>query len=552
MRNPEWNNMKNEFPEMPQDIKDMIQREVSAQIKKDDSVETIDNLRNKKASNDANNSKIRKNSYSVAKVAGFALAAVLAVGGTSYAATKLYKMSVDKIGNFGAEISVSTEEGTTNNSEGTVTIPEIALELVNLPEGFVPMQGYQMLNTEGTTFNESKIIISKENYDLSEESARLFVYSLPKGYENFSVHDKNVKSSEEFKLSNGFATYMEYEVVKNSGDEMQLTSKIYAVYPEFNHMIEIAGFNNISKEALEAIANAINITEASLKNENFKTDATRFESEDDLVYVYNEVSDADISSEKDAYKAWVEKYGTVDKAEFESALHKIGDEVRYSYDAYGVEYLDENGNFGIKITDVKVSDNIDGTVSSIYNQGLDNNIDENGKLIPEKLQYVKCGDGIDAVDEVIKTETKDMKFVLVTMEYTNYSGSDCYEFLFDPGFMIRAKDNGDTLTAYNNNTNLEVGIDKVVGEYYSDSGLPDYWYNGVDGNQKNYIMNFKEGETRTVYAGFFVAEEDLPNMYLEILRPVSDNEVFGYYINANDLTEVVCATLEVGFFDIRQ
>ena len=535
----EWKDMQNEYPEMPQDIKDMIQREVDAQINKKSS------LFNKKEQVE-NNKKI----FRYAKVAGFTLAAVLAVGGTSYAATKIFKINIEKNGNYGADISVSTETGTSTESE-EVIVPEIALELKNLPDGYVTMEGYQDFDADGNVSNCSKIIITKENYDMSEANAGLYVYSLPEGYENFNVHDKYVTATDEIELTDGFASYIEID--KNAGI-WDVTSKIYAIYPELNHMVEIAGFNDISKEDMIAIANAIDITNASEKDDKYYVEADQLLPGDEPVYTYTDevvANNSDNNSQDDYYS----KYGVVNKTEFESNLHQIGEEVRFSYkiENFLQEVVSEDGDFGVKITDVKVCDNVDEAVMHKYCEALDNNIGADGKLIPENIQYIKYGDGIDTKNEVVKTETKNMKFVLVTMEYTNYSGGNNLSFCFSPGYLIRAKEDGGNLVAYSNKSKIEDGIDDVVGEFYSDNGSAAYWYNGVDGNQNNNIENFCEGETRTVYSGFFVAEDELSDMYLEIFNVKEDNRVFGYFtIEENGEKKVISPALECGFFDIRQ
>lgn len=528
MNTNEWKDMQNEYPEMPQDIKDMIQREVDAQINKKEQ--------------DGNNQKV----FRYAKVAGFALAAVLAVGGTSYAATKLLKMNIEKNGNYGADISVSTETGISTES-GEVIVPEVALEIGQLPDGYVTMQGYQAMDAEGKIFNSNKIIITKENYDMDEEHATLYVFSLPEGYENFNAHDKFVTATDEIELDNGFASYVEMEVYDEIWD---VTSKMYVIYPELNHMVEIAGSNDISKEDMIAIAKAIDITKASEKDANYYVEAEILLPDYDPVYTYTDEIVARLSNDDEIYS----KYGVVNKAEFESNLHQIGEEVRFSYEKGTFrEVVSEDGDFGLKITDVKISDNVDDAFMHKYSQSLDNNIGEDGKLIPENIQYIKYGDGIDTKDEVVKTETKNMKFVFITMEYTNYTGGNNYSLCFEPGVLLRAKEDGENLVAYSNKSKIEDGIDNVVGEFYSDNGYAVYWYNGVDGTEKNSIENFNEGETRTVYSGFFVAEDELSDMYLEIFNAIEDNRCFGFDTKVeNDEEKVSSPALECGFFDIRQ
>ena len=89
----------------------------------------------------------------------------------------------------------------------------------------------------------------------------------------------------------------------------------------------------------------------------------------------------------------------------------------------------------------------------------------------------------------------------------------------------------------------EDGIDAVTGEFYHDTFLSDYWYNGVDTNQNNHLVDFSEGETRTVYSGFFVAEDELSDMYLNLFPAYETNKVFDHFEEPDDRN---------GYFDIRQ
>ena len=57
------------------------------------------------------------------------------------------------------------------------------------------------------------------------------------------------------------------------------------------------------------------------------------------------------------------------------------------------------------------------------------------------------------------------------------------------------------------------------------------------------MVDFSEGETRTVYSGFFVAEDELSDMYLNLFPAYETNEVFDHFEEPDDRN---------GYFDIRQ
>ena len=45
--------------------------------------------------------------------------------------------------------------------------------------------------------------------------------------------------------------------------------------------------------------------------------------------------------------------------------------------------------------------------------------DTDGNLLPMKVEYLKSGDGINTVDEVVETKEIPMKIVSVTVDYKN-------------------------------------------------------------------------------------------------------------------------------------
>lgn len=504
--------LKDIYPETPDDIKDMIKKTVDEQIQITKP----------------------KKSHRYIKVAGICAGVVFAVSGTAYAAKLLSELNVEKVGNYGAEISVST----TTDTDAEIEVPEIAFEFKNLPEGYAA-NGYQCQysgdNFDHPVYNESKILITDEAFSY-DKYASMYIFSLPDGYENFKVLDTYVASTENFELPNGYGVYLEFSaegIVK-----WNFSSKMYLLYPELNHMIELISYD-INKEDMFAIAQSIDITKASEKPDNFYTVTTELRKDDVpyCVYTENFASDNVSLNNIESAREQSETYGVIDKAEFKKSVHRIGEELRFSQRiAYNNKpYKDENGMFGIRVTDVSVSDqNPDGT-----------------KVLPETLNYIRYGDGIDSANEIVKTETIDMKFVLVTLDITNYSGGTLSNYCLNTGILLRAKEDGDTLRLYDHNSSPEDGIDIISGVNYNDTGSPAYIFNGVDLKEKNNIFNFSEGDTRTVNIGFYVAEDELSDMYLELIWATEDNLSFGY-IKDSDGNYSSPALENGGFFDIRQ
>ena len=78
-------------------------------------------------------------------------------------------------------------------------------------------------------------------------------------------------------------------------------------------------------------------------------------------------------------------------------LHKIGEEFAVTGEADG-----ESQNLRIKVTDVKVTDDV-AILDPVFMDRDMLDVDENGKLLPDTISYIKAGDGINTLDEVISS-----------------------------------------------------------------------------------------------------------------------------------------------------
>ena len=80
------------------------------------------------------------------------------------------------------------------------------------------------------------------------------------------------------------------------------------------------------------------------------------------------------------------------------------------------------GNVEIKVTDVQVSDNISLLDQSMLDSDgkaqLQKETDASGKLLPVRIDYIRYGDGINSLNEVVESREVPQKLVYVTVEYT--------------------------------------------------------------------------------------------------------------------------------------
>ena len=113
-----FENLKRDFPEMPEEIRTMIQKEVTRQIKTEQP-------------------KLRRR-RSVGKTIAASLAAVMLCGLTVFAGVSLYRLQLQKTGEHGVSIGIEAGEHTPEAPDtASVTIPNVKLEVGYLPDGMV-------------------------------------------------------------------------------------------------------------------------------------------------------------------------------------------------------------------------------------------------------------------------------------------------------------------------------------------------------------------------------------------------------------------------------
>ena len=133
--------LKNDFPDIPDFVHDMIQEEVEKQVN---------------SSNITPMQRKSKLNRSISRVAAAAAMCIIATSSVAYAGTKLYHMYLEKQGNYGTLTTIKSDE----NSED-VKLPEeiheISVTSNYIPEGMEWIaEGYKLgykdtLDTAGIT-----------------------------------------------------------------------------------------------------------------------------------------------------------------------------------------------------------------------------------------------------------------------------------------------------------------------------------------------------------------------------------------------------------------
>ena len=185
---------------------------------------------------------------------------------------------------------------------------------------------------------------------------------------------------------------------------------------------------------------------------------------------------------------------------------------------------------------MKVLDDFSALDASLVDEDLNHELDENGKLRPAVIQYIKDGD-LDSLSQEVKSREAAQKLVYATVEYTNTSTEEMSDVLFF-GEMI-------PMSEVDGQMQIQLEEEPAEGdewEHAVNHGLSHSWemlYYDVHGGERgnNYIPSIQPGETVTVHMAWVVKEEDLGKLYLSL--------------NTSGGTEFSDDALKIGYVDIK-
>ncbi|MDD3361466.1 MAG: DUF4367 domain-containing protein [Hespellia sp.] len=490
------NHLKEEFPEMPNQMREMMEKEVAKQLSEEQQGKT---------------SQRRTYKRSWKKVAVIALAASLALGGTAYAGVKLYQLQMQKEGAYGLKAGViKTDTADADEKlEVPAEIPVLSIDPQYLPDGMVrPEDGMSKYFYENTPYTGG---ISIATIAMDEN---LSADQLP-------LVDTNVIASEGISVNGQDGIYLEKDIIAEN--QNSFNKKIYIAYPEYWQILEIFIGEDVSKDEAIKIA------------ENLKVTGTQ---------EMQKVSDIGswstlLKQDGDPLEGMGEKQ-TVTAQEMKN-LHKIGDtfpmETVAATDT--TDWL-ETECIDATVTDVQILDNIS-ILDPAYagDSEITSQIDAEGNLISNKIYYLKTGDGINNLDNIVRTEEIPQKLVYVTIELKNTSETELKDVIYF-GTFNRAVEKDGVYTFYDRAK--EDGDDQTNAiSYEGSSPLGEMVYYDIHGGTRNnnYITSLMPQESVTLHIAGIVNEDELDKMYLNLST-------------SGGTTSFTEEALKMGYVDIRQ
>ncbi len=474
-------NMKNDIPETPDFIHKMIQSEVAKQM---GDTKVVNQQRRKR--------------WTAPKVAAVAAACTLAVSTAAYAGVNLYHWFLEKQGAYGVAVKIDADSA----AKETVLpdeVPEVDLFARYIPKGMSWNDDYHL---------------QYPRYDQTGGFSFAFVL-LDKNDLGQVVQDQNVVDSEARTFGKYQGVYLKYNSITKSGSFNQ---RIYLACPDLYRVLKIYIGDDVSKEDAIKVAENLVLSESTTM---VKTAGLLTWSED--------MTAERLEVENDEMLTSVE--------EKKLPIYQVGDTFKLDVtgeDTNG-EYL--TGTISAKVDSIRIADDLQlldpGKIPEKWTEA----VDSDGKLLTNTLNYVKAGDGIDSLDEIVRSEEVKQKLVYATVTYTNDSDEEIDHMLYLGSLLTMTRENG-KVQIYVSAEQAGDGYDRITWDGAAHTGEMVYYSVSENyGNGGNYISSIKPGESVQLNMAWIVNENDLKNLYLNVTGDGAAYE-FSENIMKNGLVEI--------------
>ena len=438
--------------------------------------------------------KKHKKPLSFRKITAIAAAAALGVGGTVFAAERIYQMHLNQNGKYQSDIGISTEQD----------LPE-EVEAVEVKAGYIP---------EGFALNPDK-----DYYVNESEDAGYYVHEPALIDEADPLSLLYVTDAETMTIDGHEAVYLS---ISENTDKDWRGDKLFVLYEEMDRVLPMGIWGHADKDELIKMAENIELTPTGKKTAvsglplwseivNSPEGKKAAEEPDDSTY-FNEASEEQMAN-----------------------VHQVGD-------SFQAESTLKDGESTViqleaSVKNVQVADDL----SLITNEeaiwpdtyeSWKELVGPDGKLLPDTLLYQRQGDGVDSMPEIVRTEETKVKLVYAEVEYKN-TDSKAYQDVWYFADLIPIVKEGDTYKVFDRTDETCDYVDNKNTGVRHEMCYADV--SGGGSGPKNYIPELQPGESVTIRFAWLVNEDELDKLYLNL----NGNLVF---------TE---KGLEIGFVDLN-
>lgn len=497
-------NIRNEFPEMPEEIRSMIARTVAEQTQA--------------AAKPAK----RRAARNIRRTAILAFAAALVLSVTALAAAS-WRLHSEKVGSYGAAVTFAGQTPSAESASGgsAVTFTGGAAENAGVWYDLSIEPGWLPEGMEYNGMGDWKYSFAETPY---QGGLSLMRSVLDTGNAVFCELEKNIAEQEDTEIAGHEAVF-----IRRLGDEDAarpwFNKLFYVACPEYNTVITLYAGTDITRDEAARVLENLNITVNGTEQRDLSyTEALYIEAaaaarEGRAV---RDISDAYDMAQENGGSFWdyidiaqaindmINRDGgpvkTVPKTDI-AGIYQVGE-------TFTVPYVYGETDLPVRVTDIKIAEDT-GILENPEGAYAHFTADENGRLGVNTVQFIKAGDGVDtSLVEIVAELPQQEKLVAVTLEITN----DTDETLYDLGYslaVLSVTETEDSFTIFEPTPAEAVDYDFWENSDITDYGGMDY-FDIVDGDGKNHIPELAPGETAELQIAFVVNECQADRLLLSL------------------------------------
>lgn len=362
--------LKEQYPDTPEFIHQMILDEVEKQIKSS----TANHAKS------AGIRKKRKRPWTFRRTAAAVLAACMAIGVVGFAAVSIYHLQMEENGKYGVDTKVTIDADEDESISLPEKIADVRIQADYIPEGMSWVDDHRLKYDDQTKLGFS-----------------IFSNFMERRSDEINFSDTNVVEKEKAEFGDHEGVYL--KIKTGAG----FSQKIYLLYPEQYRILTIYIGDDVPKKEAYKVASGIKLVETGEM-----LDTSEWQNWSDLQEKENGKEDESIISIPKQDIA-VYDIGTA------FTLKDIGTDM----DGNILEPDESGRNIEVAVDSVEVLDDVSLLESELISNHAKENIESDGKILKNQLSYIKKGDGINTLDKIIRTEEVSQKLVLITATYTN-------------------------------------------------------------------------------------------------------------------------------------
>lgn len=459
-----------------QKIRGIYKKAQAPEIVKSRTEETLNFLKQQNSVNTTLKRHRRRRPLSFRRAAAIAAAAIMCIGGTVFAAERLYQMYLKKEDTYQRSLHISTKEKLPKK------IAEVKMEVNYIPEGFA---------------QDSEKGMEHYYKNTDKEDAGYFILEPILMDSSDTLTESFVKDAQSLTINGHDAVYL---CSSYTEDQTWENGVIYILYKDTNRIVSVNSWGHAKKEELIKIAENITLTPTG-----------RMVSSKDLPHWSETIALEKQPDEKSDDTSTEDPYHFYEASERQMAnVHQVGSKfnVESSLDDDVITEIQLEAS----VKDVQVADDFSLLAKE---QEIPDDWKEltgpDGKLTSDTLIYNKRGNGADTMPEVVRKEETSLKLVYVTVEYTNTSNKTIRDAWYMASLIPITK-KGDTYKVF---TRIDDSCDYVENEHIAVGS--ELMYSDVSGGHRNnnYIPEIKPGKTTTVHMAWIVNEDELDKLYLD-------------------------------------